>query len=72
MLFQISSLQMRTLLNDFKGLRERSPQKTENLKTRKPENLKTMQNQDSPACLLYTSEAADEKRGVDLGGRRII
>ena len=23
-------------------------------------------------CLLYTSEAADEVEGVDLGGRRII
>ena len=24
------------------------------------------------SCLLYTSDAADEVRGVDLGGRRII
>ncbi|GAB5843656.1 hypothetical protein JMUB7547_28790 [Staphylococcus aureus] len=24
------------------------------------------------ACLLYTSDAADEARSVDLGGRRII
>ena len=24
------------------------------------------------ACLLYTSDAADERRRVDLGGRRII
>ena len=24
------------------------------------------------ACLLYTSDAADEGLGVDLGGRRII
>ena len=23
-------------------------------------------------CLLYTSDAADEQRGVDLGGRRVI
>ena len=23
-------------------------------------------------CLLYTSDAADERTGVDLGGRRII
>ena len=23
-------------------------------------------------CLLYTSDAADEQRGADLGGRRII
>ena len=56
MLFQISSLQMGTLLNHFKGLRERSPQKTENLKTQEtwkpkkpenPKNLKIWNNQNS-------------------------
>ena len=26
----------------------------------------------SDACLLYTSDAADERSSVDLGGRRII
>ena len=26
----------------------------------------------SAACLLYTSDAADERSSVDLGGRRII
>ena len=26
----------------------------------------------SPVCLLYTSDAADERSSVDLGGRRII
>ena len=26
----------------------------------------------SKACLLYTSDAADEGLGVDLGGRRIV
>ncbi len=26
----------------------------------------------SKACLLYTSDAADERSSVDLGGRRII
>ncbi|GAB5863251.1 hypothetical protein JMUB7529_28530 [Staphylococcus aureus] len=26
----------------------------------------------STGCLLYTSDAADEGLGVDLGGRRII
>ncbi|WP_460413909.1 hypothetical protein, partial [Staphylococcus aureus] len=26
----------------------------------------------SPACLLYTSDAADDTPCVDLGGRRII
>ena len=29
-------------------------------------------NDVSDACLLYTSDAADELDGVDLGGRRII
>ena len=28
--------------------------------------------QRSAACLLYTSDAADERSSVDLGGRRII
>ena len=28
--------------------------------------------QDGSACLLYTSDAADERSSVDLGGRRII
>src|SRR5678816_2972552 len=27
---------------------------------------------DYPICLLYTSDAADERSSVDLGGRRII
>ena len=27
---------------------------------------------DGNACLLYTSDAADERSSVDLGGRRII
>ena len=29
-------------------------------------------NMDSYSCLLYTSDAADERSSVDLGGRRII
>ena len=27
---------------------------------------------EAKACLLYTSDAADERSSVDLGGRRII
>ena len=27
---------------------------------------------DAEVCLLYTSDAADERSSVDLGGRRII
>ena len=30
------------------------------------------QGRDVLACLLYTSDAADERSSVDLGGRRII
>ena len=33
-------------------------------------SLKAFSN--SISCLLYTSDAADEGLGVDLGGRRII
>ena len=32
-----------------------------------------MKTEDRPgSCLLYTSDAADERSSVDLGGRRII
>ena len=30
------------------------------------------QNREFYSCLLYTSDAADERSSVDLGGRRII
>ena len=30
------------------------------------------EDEDVKACLLYTSDAADERSSVDLGGRRII
>ena len=30
------------------------------------------ETQQVPGCLLYTSDAADERSSVDLGGRRII
>ena len=31
-----------------------------------------VRERESVSCLLYTSDAADESPGVDLGGRRII
>src|SRR5678815_857352 len=34
--------------------------------------LETERNRRSKICLLYTSDAADERSSVDLGGRRII
>ncbi|VTU61431.1 amino acid ABC transporter permease and substrate binding components [Lactobacillus rhamnosus GG] [Lacticaseibacillus rhamnosus] len=36
------------------------------------ETLAKTQMKSSTTCLLYTSDAADEGLGVDLGGRRII
>ena len=34
--------------------------------------LQNNKKEKSECCLLYTSDAADELDGVDLGGRRII
>ena len=31
-----------------------------------------LRDDDGNSCLLYTSDAADERSSVDLGGRRII
>ena len=48
----------------------------------KPEHLQSLENESRTtgrqmdfvdnSCLLYTSDAADERSSVDLGGRRII
>ena len=38
----------------------------------KPNFVNYMFKEDMISCLLYTSDAADEGLGVDLGGRRII
>ena len=35
-------------------------------------DLKTVVHSQRLRCLLYTSDAADERSSVDLGGRRII
>ena len=37
-----------------------------------PEKANPVELQDLSNCLLYTSDAADERSSVDLGGRRII
>ena len=37
-----------------------------------PQRLSGGRNRVSDPCLLYTSDAADERSSVDLGGRRII
>ena len=37
-----------------------------------PEEYQPVVYKDSNSCLLYTSDAADERSSVDLGGRRII
>ena len=36
------------------------------------ETLTEIYGEEDWACLLYTSDAADERSSVDLGGRRII
>ena len=35
-------------------------------------NTKLLESVRAKVCLLYTSDAADERSSVDLGGRRII
>ena len=35
-------------------------------------SCKTDKSTSETSCLLYTSDAADERSSVDLGGRRII
>ena len=37
-----------------------------------PEQAPASDNAPRKVCLLYTSDAADERSSVDLGGRRII
>ena len=37
-----------------------------------PAPTRRMTGDPDPRCLLYTSDAADERSSVDLGGRRII
>ena len=39
---------------------------------RSPERAPTAEELRFFSCLLYTSDAADERSSVDLGGRRII
>ena len=59
----------RQVAHDAQGLLERGPEHVEVLVPR----LALGALEDLPqACLLYTSDAADERSSVDLGGRRII
>ena len=46
---------------------ERHPRRLDGEVRRAPERLALLTH-----CLLYTSDAADERSSVDLGGRRII
>ena len=39
---------------------------------RKDADMEMNRASQTPDCLLYTSDAADERSSVDLGGRRII
>ena len=40
--------------------------------TVKPNTIASILKATDTTCLLYTSDAADERSSVDLGGRRII
>ena len=44
----------------------------EALISRRMTDLDDAQDDQDMLCLLYTSDAADERSSVDLGGRRII
>ena len=55
----------RKLGNLRRALYRKLPNLRRNVMYRKLPNLRR-------ACLLYTSDAADERSSVDLGGRRII
>ena len=43
-----------------------------NLPTQHKATKETKSGRSLRSCLLYTSDAADERSSVDLGGRRII
>ena len=43
-----------------------------NLPTSSAERVHVALSESDGGCLLYTSDAADERSSVDLGGRRII
>ena len=56
-------------------LRDRGSTEVRTAPKGKPEELterKVPRQDDSEVCLLYTSDDADERSSVDLGGRRVI
>ena len=60
-------LQLQQQMNDIKMMMDNDLQQKK-LKI----SSQATQIQQLFACLLYTSDAADERSSVDLGGRRII
>src|SRR5678816_4913450 len=57
------STQLRAVADDVAALRGEARRQSANGRRRRAEYF---------ICLLYTSDAADERSSVDLGGRRII
>ena len=53
-------------------IRRRTQDEISEAKSVKMEDLKHPEKDEDRACLLYTSDAADDLTRVDLGGRRII
>ena len=60
------------LLNEIAEVLSKDELADEILKTEKENIILLIQKLMHLDCLLYTSDAADEGLGVDLGGRRII
>ena len=53
-----------------RGPRRRAPPEGDDARVRGP--LRQLGLEPVQPCLLYTSDAADERSSVDLGGRRIL
>ena len=70
--FQMTSLANRRLVDQYiQSYKEIAI--AEMYRTKIPASIKLAQGLlESNCCLLYTSDAADERSSVDLGGRRII
>ena len=56
----------------LRAVRHRLGLRRGNRPHRHPPRAKTLHAPRLRTCLLYTSDAADERSSVDLGGRRII
>ena len=68
----ISNASLRAVSAFYDGQRETVRRRFQTTARIFPDHTARMQESLSERCLLYTSDAADERSSVDLGGRRII